>query len=1517
MYNSETLAQEVAIIAMNGRFPKARNTDEFWQNLRDGVEAISFFSEDELEGAGVDRSVLADSNYVRANAVLEDADLFDASFFGFTPREAEIMDPQHRLFLECSSQALEEAGYNPDAFEGRIGVFAGVSISSYLLVNLLSDRELLRSVGGFQTIIANDKDHLSSRVSYKLNLKGPSVIVQTACSSSLVAVHLACQALLNGECDLVLAGGASIKFPQVTGYLYQEGGIASPDGHCRAFDANAQGTVTGSGVGVVMLKRLADALADGDTIHAIIKGSAINNDGSLKAGYTAPSESGQTEVIAEALAVSGVDTETIAYIEAHGSGTALGDPIEVAALTQAFRSTTNKKNFCALGSVKTNIGHLDAAAGVAGLIKTVLSLKHKMIPPSLNYQSPNPKIDFQDSPFYVNQALAYWPNGANPRRAGVSSFGMGGTNAHLILEEAPDREASGESGPCQLLMLSAQTQSVLEQKTADLAEYFEQHADVSLADVAYTLQVGRREFNHRRVAICNNVEDAIKALKTSAGVYSSTRESGACAVAFMFPGLGDQYVNMSFGLYRNEPAFREHVDRCAAALEPQLGIDIREVIFAPDQVAASLTGQRRIDLRKLLQRSEPESDRATEKLNETWLTQPALFVVEYALAQLLMKWGIRPTAMIGYSIGEFVAACIADVFSLDDALRLVAGRARLIQELEPGAMLAVALPEEKTSEFLDGNLSVAAINGASLCVVAGELEEIAGLQQRLTEAGEVCRRMQTSHAFHSRMMEPILEPFLELAKSVAMKAPRIPFVSNVTGTWITAEEAMSPLYWGRHLCEAVRFEDGLNRLLEEPERVVVELGPGQTLGGLALQNPNLKEEQVVVSALRHRYDEQSDLEYLLNAIGKLWLAGAEIKWSEYYANECRQRVKLPAYPFERQRYWVTAKKQQQKPDTLEKLTKRSDIGDWFYVPAWKQSVRTRKHGSLSAEKNNWLIFLDPDGPGLRLAQHLEANDQTVIRVYGGQEFATDENAYTINPQQPSDYDLLIDRLLASGTFPQQIAHLWNLTPQPLDELSTLSGFYSLLFLAQALGNHNVVDPIRLTVFTNNLYEINGTEIMSPAAAATLGPARVIGQEYPNITCCNVDLQLQSADALVIQQMIDEMTALDVDDLAAGNVAAYRGKRRWVQTFEPVRLEHTAAENARVKDGGVYLITGGTGGIGMVLAEYLASTARVKLVLTARSAFSTTKLQQLESLGAEVMFAAADVSDEEQMREVIEEAHERFGRIDGVIHAAGIAGGGLMQLKTPEMAESVMASKVGGTLLLERLLKNESLDFFVLCSSMSAILGGVGEVDYCAANAFLDAFAHYYSSRYGVPAVSINWDVWQEVGLAVNSHAPLGLAEQRKASIKNGILNSEGAEAFGRILANPFPQVVVSTRDLQTVRETHHTSIDTMAAEELEQVQSSKGFHPRPSVAREYVAPGDELEERLAQIWQELLGIDKIGIHDNFFEFGGHSLLATLLLSRLRQSLQVNLPLRAIFTAPTIAELALLVEEVLLTEMEQS
>jgi phthiocerol/phenolphthiocerol synthesis type-I polyketide synthase E len=893
----------IAVIGMAGRFPGAPTVEEFWHNLRDGVESISFFDDSEMVRAGVHPERLRNPDYVNARGVLEGVELFDASFFRITPRDAEITDPQQRLFLECAWEALENAGYNSDKFDGLIGVYAGVCQNTYLIVNIFSNREAVEAASGFQIDIKNDKDHLTTQVAYKLNLRGPSVTVQTACSTSLVAIHQACASLFSGECDMALAGGVGVTVPQSVGYLYKEGGILSPDGHCKAFSSEARGTVGGNGLGIVVLKRLEDALADGDYIRAVIKGSALNNDGSQKVGYTAPSVTGQAQVIATAQAIAGVAPETITYIETHGTGTNLGDPIEVAALTQAFRRGTDQKNFCAIGSVKSNIGHLDAAAGVAGFIKATLSLEHKQIPPSLHFTEPNPEIDFANSPFYVNATLAEWKAGETPRRAGVSSFGIGGTNAHVVLEEAPARESSSSSRPWHLLTLSTKTSTALERARANLVTHLQQHSQINLADVAYTLQLGRGEFEHRQFVVCRDVEDAVRALQSADGerVRTSSQQRQDKPVVFMFPGQGAQQVNMGRDLYEHEPAFREHIDSCCELLAPQLGFDLRDVLYPAD-----------------------ETESADRQLKQTRLTQPALFVTSYALAQLWMEWGVRPHAMIGHSIGEYVAACLSGVMSLQDSLTLVAERGRLMQSLPEGAMLAVPLSESDVHQWLNKEISLAVVNASESCVLSGTTEVIAELERKLAGVGIKSRRLATSHAFHSTMMEPILVPFAETFKSLVFRQPQIAFISNVTGKWIEPAEATTANYWVNHLRRTVRFADGVTELAKDRSRIFLETGFGRTLSGLVKQQ--LPDDSAVFASVRSAREAGDGVLNMLETLGELWLAGARVDWAGLYSHEQRRRVPLPTYPFERKRHWLEPTRdyvriigapQDESPETFE------------------------------------------------------------------------------------------------------------------------------------------------------------------------------------------------------------------------------------------------------------------------------------------------------------------------------------------------------------------------------------------------------------------------------------------------------------------------------------------------------------------------------------------------------------------------------------------------------------------------
>ena len=1500
---------EIAIIGVIGRFPGAANVEQFWKNLHEGVESVTFFTDDELLASGIDSASLSNPNYVKAGRYIEDIDMFDASFFGFSPREAEILDPQHRIFLECSWEALENAGYEPKNYEGLIGIFAGVSANSYIW-NILANRDLLKTVGLYQTIIGNDKDFLATRVSYKLGLQGSSMTIQTSCSTSLVAVHIACQSLLNGESDIALAGGVSVSVPQKSGYWYREEGIVSPDGHCRAFDENAQGTVSGMGVGIVVLKRLEDALADGDYIHAVIKGSAVNNDGSMKVGYTAPSVEGQSQVINMAQLVAAVDPETISYIETHGTGTVLGDPIEVAALTKAFRAGTEKKGFCAIGSVKTNIGHLDVAAGVAGLIKTVLALEHKQLPPSLNFERPNPRIDFENSPFFVNSKLTEWKNGNGPRRAGVSSFGIGGTNAHVIVEESPRRESFDSLRPWQLLTVSAKSREALDAATARLVSHLRNHPELNLADVAYTLQVGRRAFAQRRLLVCRDVSDVMEAATHGHKRIEDAHQTGEkYPVVFMFPGQGTQYVGMAQELYQREPVFRQYFDQCCDLLRSHLELDLRDVLYP----------------------LEGNTNAAEEQLRRTSVTQPALFSIEYALAQMWMEWGVVPRAMIGHSIGEYVAACIARVMSLEDALWLVARRGGMMQELPGGAMLAVPLPEMDIVETMGEGLSLAAVNSPSLCVVSGDEDAVDEFAERLSAQGVNWRRLHTSHAFHSAMMDQVLTEFANEVSKVKLNGPTIPYISNVTGSWIRDAEAIDPQYWATHLRQTVRFAAGLEELAKEPGGILLEVGPGKTLTMLAQSRVDRSSSKVLLTSLRHADEQGSDEAFLLTTLGRLWLAGAPVNWRAFYANERRKRVPLPTYPFERQRYWIEPQGRSGAAANHTALDKKADIGDWFYIPSWQRSAPVSSFESQlhQEEKQGWLIFEDECGLGSQMAECLRSEGQEVFTVKAGERFVkSGASAYIIDPQKSADYRALLKDVFGHYQV-NKIIHLWNVTPEdstPSEIELIHSGasacFYSLLFLAQAIGEQRLSVPLRLEVISNHAQEVVAGDVLCAEKATALGLCKVISQEYHRVDCRAIDVALpdraSSEQKNLVQVLLAEACAHESEP-----VVAYRGGHRWTQVFEQISLEKPQQGITRLREGGVYLITGGLGGFGLTFAKYLAQQAHAKLVLVARATLpakeewterlsahdaedeTSLKIKEvlaLEAEGAEVSIESADVTNIERMREVLERARERFGGIDGVIHTAGVAGGGLIELKEPQVADAVLAPKVLGTLVLDELLRETPVDFFILCSSLASLLGGVGQADYVAANSFMDAFAYQRNLKDGAFTVSILWDTWQQVGMAANTAVPSGLEQERSESLKSGILPQEGADVFGRILSGfASARVIVSSKDL-TLR-ILQSRLVKIGEDRPETKPLSATAHPRPELAKAYLAPRDETEQSIVEIWQELFGIDGIGVEDDFIELGGHSLLAMQLLSRIRETFQVEISLRMLFESPTVAALA--------------
>jgi acyl transferase domain-containing protein/thioesterase domain-containing protein/acyl carrier protein len=1476
--------EPIALIGIGCRFPGgAAGPEAYWELLDAGHDAVQPLDPRwTLVGARPREDVPR-----WAGLLTEAVDGFDAAFFGISPWEARSLDPQHRLLLEVAWEALEHAGIPPRSLDGsRTGVMVGASTADYshTVERQPRDEQDACSLTGNLLSIA------AGRVSYTLGLRGPCLTVDTACSSSLVAVHLACGSLRARESDLALAGGVNLLLSPALMEAVARLDALSPDGRCRTFDAAANGFVRGEGCGLVVLKRLSDAQRDGDRIWALIRGSAVNQDGRSTA-LTAPSVLAQEALLREALGNARVEPGAVGYVETHGTGTSLGDPIEVEALRAVVGPARPDGTSCVLGAVKTNLGHLEAAAGVAGLIKAALALGHERIPKNLNFRTLNPRIRIEGTALLPATEPVPWPRGARPRFAGVSSFGLSGTNAHVILEEAPAERPSGPAAEraAELVVLSARSKGALNAAAGRLREHIEAHPSQGLGEVACGLATTRSPLEHRLAVAATSREglraslEAAAAGRTPAGTARGVARAPGVKLAFLFTGQGAQTPGMGRGLEAAWPAFRDALDACTTLFDRELDRPLREVMWA-----------------------EPGSAEAA-LLDQTGYTQPALFAVEYALAALWRSWGVVPELVAGHSLGELVAACVAGVFSLEDAVRLSAARGRLMQALPAGgAMLSIAAPEAEVAAAAApyaATVSIAAINGPEQIVIAGAAEAVSAIAASFEARAVRARPLRVSHAFHSPLMEPMLEEFRRVAESVAYRPPSIALVSNLSGQ-LCAGEASTPSYWVRHAREAVRFADGVRALHEAGAGTFIEVGPKPTLIGL-LPACLADAEPASFASLRAGREAAATM---LEALGGFWAQGGRVDWSGVFPGGGR-RVPLPTYPWQHERHWV----QKGAARSAGGQGKR-DLEEWFYRPRWLPPPLDAAASSRGGPGSQWLIFADDDAWCAALGKRLDASGQSVTIVTAGASYAAiSGQEFTIRPGAEEDYDALFAELFNRRLRPTHIIHAWSLrearvgaSPREAFVEAQERGFYSLLFLTKTLRRKKVTQEVWIEVLTRGMQAVGAAETPSPEKATILGSCLVIPQEQPNLRCRSIDLDRSpgGADQGLLGPLLEELARPPT-----GRAVALRGSERFELSFERCALP-PSARPPRLREGGVYLVTGGLGDLGLRLAEELARQVRAKLILLGRSglpereewaqrlssatatdpvATKIRRVEAMEALGAEVLVVRADVADEHEMEQAIARGRERFGAIHGVVHAAGcIEDAAFRSLPETGRVESErhFAPKAHGLLVLERVLGGEPLDFCLLMSSLSAVLGGLGLLPYASSNLYLDAFAQA-KRREGAPWMSVDWDLWGS-----GKASELGRVSGSALS-ELGITQEEGLEVFRRVLGAGDPmRLVVSTGDL-----------DARIKQWVELEPS-----PSPGPAAPAGPRDGGIERGLQEIWSEVLGVDGIGEHDDFFRLGGHSLLAARVFVLVKERFGKALPLSTLFEAPTVAKLAALLRD---------
>ena len=1475
--------KSVAIIGMACRFPESTNYQDFWKLILDKKNAIRFFSEEELLEAGISSELINHKDYVPARGILSDIDKFDANFFGINPADARLMDPQHRIFLEQSWSALEDAGYIPDEFIGRISVFAGMNDSSYLQNHLLKNQQVQKDSDQQQIMLATSPHYLATKVSYNLGLSGPSITVNTACSTGLVAINMAVENLNELKSDMAIAGAINITVPQQSGYLYRELGIFSPDGHCNVFADDAKGTVISNGCGVVILKRLADALRDNDNIIAVIKGSAINNDGATKSGFTSPSIKGQVRCIQDAINSANIDPSTVEFIEAHGTGTIVGDPIEVAALSEGYQFNKHKKSeYCALGSVKANIGHTDTASGIAGFIKASLAIYHKTLPANINYRKNNHQINFNKTPFYVSTENKAWRSTNTLRTAGVNSLGFGGTNAHLILQEAPKHIETTVSKSANIFLISAKVTSSFNQAVTNIKQHLQTLKENDpheklLADSAYTSQIGRQHFKERLAITYTGYEQLFEILNSPEEITkrsATTVEHKNRKIIFGFVGQGSQYTSMAYDIYIQQPTFRKIVDECFELIEQEIKIDLKKILFPTAKT----------------------SQQANVEITRTENAQPCLFVIEYALAKLLMSLGITPTGMIGHSLGEYVAAAIAGVLSIQDAIKLIIARSKLMASTKPGVMLAIPMSQEEIQPHLCGSVGIAAQNAPNLSVVSGSVESTEKLLKKIKPILESknlnYQRLHTSHAFHSQYMDPILDEFLDAIKGIRFNKPNIPYISNISGDWITEEDIQSKKYWAKHMRNAVLFSDGIGNLNLNTDDIFIEIGPGSTLSQLILQHKSPK-PQILNTVPHYVNSDENSYQFILNSISKLWLLNLKINWQELYKNEIRRRVRLPTYPFAKQTHWVYP--------TTKQMPLQAHGGT--FIPTWeRQAILKPNPEQTSAQEFTWLIFGNNQNTLKHFKKQLPSAYQiTLSDAYtnqGPQEF-------TINPRVKKHFVKLLKQIKAPHTT-LKIIHSNFLTTGLDINTALYHGPFCLLYLTQAFAEVYPDKNLHTLILTQNVYNVLGYEDIEPFKASILGPCKVIPQEHVNIK-----MQLLDVEANHIPSLNLVREASDFSKTCFKDEIALRAKFRWVQRLQVYNIPQPTIHE-RLKDNATYIITGGLGGLGLTIAEYLATNYKANLILISRGKTLDEELWQdfledpqntqssqytkvsrlfnIKTYAQSLTIHNISIADQQEVTKAIRAIKREHPQINGVIHAAGIAGKGVSELKSLDEYSKVLAPKLFGTEYLLQELTHEKLDFFAVFSSITAITGFPGQIDYCSANRILDAYINQATKTFthDVFCTTINWQAWREVGMAADSESMLINLDET-----NSISPEYGCELFKNIINGEEPQVIVSSTNLNYY--------DPENLSLAPQIQAVKLTNSDPEQQKSHTI------QNLLDIWHNILGISKIDINDDFYELGGNSLLAISLIAKIRARFHINIPSTTLFKERTISSLAKIIE----------